>query len=176
MTLTGLISRAALMLAALALAGCGEGGLAGGLRAAGVGAETPDEFMVLPTKPLELPSDLTGLPPPRPGQGNRVDYRPREEAVAALTGQEAPPGTGSAGALVARAGPVDPQIRSRLALEDQAYRRDNPGRLLERWFTRNPEELIYRGQTLDQTDAFERARAAGLQVPPAPPLEVEPEE
>jgi Protein of unknown function (DUF3035) len=174
MSLTGSLSRAALLLAVLALAGCGEGGLAGGLRSAGIGADTPDEFMVLPTKPLEMPPDLASLPPPAPGGGSRVDYHPRQEAVAALTGQPTAPGSGSAGPLVASAGPVDPGIRARLAAEDAVYRRENRGRLLERWFTRNPEALTYRRQALDQTEAFEGARAAGLRVPPAPPPEVEP--
>ena len=68
---------AALVVAPLALAGCAEGGLAGGLRAAGVQG-TPDEFMVLPTRPLEMPENLSALPPPTPGAVNRVDYRPQQ--------------------------------------------------------------------------------------------------
>ena len=101
---------AALVLAPLALGGCGEGGLAGGLRSAGVGG-TPDEFMVLPTRPLEMPESFAALPPPTPGAVNRVDYRPHAEAVAGLTGRPAGAGSGG-GALVAAAGPRDPAIRT----------------------------------------------------------------
>ena len=54
---------AAAVLAPLVLAGCGEGGVAGRLRSAGV-AGKPDEFMVLPTRPLEMPQSFTALPPP----------------------------------------------------------------------------------------------------------------
>ena len=49
------IAIAAAMAMALALAGCQSGGLAGNLR--GV-RTTPNEFLVLPTKPLEMPKDL----------------------------------------------------------------------------------------------------------------------
>ena len=101
---------AALVLAALALGGCAEGGVAGTLRAAGV-VSKPDEFLVLPTRPLEMPQNLTALPPPTPGTLNRVDYHPRAEAIAGLTGRpQAPAASGAA--LVARAGPVDPSVRA----------------------------------------------------------------
>jgi hypothetical protein len=160
---------AALALVAALLAGCGEGGLAGSLRSAGVGG-APDEFLVLPTKPLEMPSDLAALPPPTPGAINRVDPRPEVDAVAALTGRPAAPGAAGAGALIARAGPVDPQVRAELAAEDQVYRRENRGRLLERVFGRgNPDLQIYDDMRLDADAAFERARAQGLRVPAAPP-------
>lgn len=163
--------RAAAILAALgALAGCGEGGIAGGLRAAGV-AGTPDEFLVLPTRPLEMPPDLSTLPPPIPGATNRVDYRPRAEAVAGLTGSSGVAGTAAAPALVARAGPVDPAIRQRLATEDAAFRRDNRPRVLERLAGRDIEGLTYRRMTLDARAESERLRALGLRVPPAPPPE-----
>ena len=99
------------MLAPLALAGCGEGGIAGGLRSAGIGGK-PDEFMVLPTRPLEMPESFAALPPPTPGAVNRVDYRPHAEAVSGLTGRPQVQGSGG-GALVAAAGPRDPAIRTR---------------------------------------------------------------
>ena len=72
---------ASLLLAgAVALAGC-SGGLAGALRSSGVKG-TPDEFLVLPTKPLEMPQNLAALPVPTPGTANLVDYHPGPEAVA----------------------------------------------------------------------------------------------
>ena len=158
----------ALLLAAAALAGCAEGGLAGNLRAAGVGG-TPDEFMVLPTKPLEMPSDLAALPAPTPGAVNRVDYQPKLEAVASLTGKQAPAGTASAGALIARAGPVDPNIRSELAAADVVYRENNRGLLIPRLILPDSEALVYGGEMLDTSSEYERLRTQGVGVPPAPP-------
>lgn len=160
---------AALILAASLLAGCGDRGLAGGLRAAGVGGG-PDEFLVLPTKPLEMPDNLAALPPPLPGAANRVDLRPEIEAVTALTGRPAAAGAASAGALVARAGPVDPGIRATLAAEDALYRRRNRGRLLERLAHRDTDRTIYEDMRLNANAEFLRLRALGLRVPAAPPV------
>ena len=161
----------ALLLAAAALAGCAEGGIAGNLRAAGIGG-TPDEFMVLPTKPHEMPADLAALPAPTPGAVNRVDYQPKLQAVASLTGKETPAGTASAGPLIARAGPVDPNIRAELAAADVVYRENNRGQLIPRLILQDNELLIYDGEMLDRGAEFERLRAQGVAVPPAPPTVV----
>jgi hypothetical protein len=161
------LAAAALMLAPLALGGCAEGGLAGSLRAAGV-AGKPDEFMVLPTRPLEMPQNLSALPPPTPGAVNRVDYRPRAEAIAGLTGRP-PTGGASAGPLLARTGQGAPGIRATLAAEDVAWRETHQGLLLERAFTRDRSALVYREMVLDAPAEFQRLRAVGVQVPAAPP-------
>jgi hypothetical protein len=161
---------AALALAALALAGCGEGGLASGLRSVGVGTSSPDEFLVLPTRPLELPPDLNALPPPTPGRTNRVDYVPRTEAITALSGSPAaaaPP----ASDLVASVGPIQPGIRAILAEEDVVYRQQNQPLLFERWFRPDRDRLAYQGMLLDPNAEYDRLRARGLRVPAAPPLE-----
>ncbi len=161
---------AALAIVAGLVSGCGDGGLAGGLRSAGV-ASSPDEFLVLPTKPLELPTNLAELPPPAPGTANRVDLQPEADAVAALTGRPAPAGSAAATTLVARSGPVDPEIRARLAAEDAAYRRANRGAILERLANRNESDaVIYQDMQLDADAEFERLRARGIRVPAAPPL------
>lgn len=152
----------------LVLAGCGEGGLAGLLRSSGV-TQTPDEFMVLPTRPLEMPSNLNALPPPTPGRANLVDYHPNAEAVAGLTGRQGPAGTADGSAVVARTGVGAPQIRATLAVEDAEYRAQNRGRLLERWFSRDKVALTYRSQTLDAPVSFETMRARGVGVPAPPP-------
>jgi hypothetical protein len=160
---------AALLAAALALMGCGnEGGAAGLLRSAGVGTQTPDEFMVLPTRPLEVPSDMRALPTPTPGAPNRVDIQPRAEAVAALAGRTQPAEVSGA-ALVARAGPAEPNIRGTVALEAATFRQENRGLLFERWFSRNLEAVIYDDVILDAAAEYQRLRAAGVAVPPAPP-------
>jgi hypothetical protein len=161
---------AAFLLAAVSLAGCGESGLAGALRSSGIGG-TPDEFLVLPTKPLEMPTDLAALPRPTPGARNRVDPQPEVEAVTALTGRPAAAGVASAPGLVAVAGPIDPQIRARLAAEDAVYRRENQGRLLERLANRSADASIYENMRIDANTEFLRLRAQGVRVPAAPPIE-----
>jgi hypothetical protein len=162
------ISAAALLLGGLALSGCAEGGLAGALRSAGVGG-TPDEFMVLPTRPLEMPTNLAALPPPTPGRPNRVDYQPHAEAVAGLTGRTSPPGTADGSALVARTGAGSPQIRAQVAVDDANYRGRSSARLLERMFSRDREALKYSGMALDAPGEFETMRARGVGVPAPPP-------
>jgi hypothetical protein len=156
----------------LMLGGCGGDGLAGALRSTGA-AGTPDEFLVLPTRPLEMPTDMNALPPPVPGARNRVDYEPREIAVTGLTGRPAPAGTASGGALVAATGPVNPQIRTQLAVEDVQWRSRNRGRLLERWFRRDQEALVYQDMTLDAGAEYQRLRSYGVRQPTAPPAMVD---
>lgn len=159
----------ALMLSVLALGACSkEGGLQGAVRSLRAG-HPPDEFAVLPTKPLEMPSDMAALPPPTPGAPNRVAFDPEAEAVASLTGRTGPAGTAKANALVARAGPADPNVRVQLAAEDATWRKEHPGKLLPRLFTKDDTTLIYQGLTLDSGATFVQLRSAGVGVPPAPP-------
>lgn len=158
----------ALLLTAATVAGCGGNrGPAGFLRSAGVGG-TPDEFMVLPTKPLEMPENMAALPPPTPGAANRVDYHPREVAIAGLTGRPALATTNGA-ALVARSGPADPNVRTALAAEDAEWRATNHGLIFERMFTRDRTALVYRPMVLDAPAELERLRRMGVEVPPPPP-------
>ena len=58
-------------------------------------------------------------------------------------------------------------------LEDVVWRQTHHGRLLERIFSRDREELVYRPMVLDAPDAFERQRAQGRRVPAAPPAALE---
>jgi Protein of unknown function (DUF3035) len=160
------IAVAALCVAPLVLAGC-AGGLAGSLRRAGV-SQSPDEFMVLPTRPLEMPESFATLPPPKPGTVNRVDYRPHSEAIAGLTGRPAV-ATASGAALLARTGSGQPGIRSEVAAEDVTWRQTHHGRLLERIFARDQDDVIYRQMVLDAPAEFERMRASGARVPAATP-------
>lgn len=44
----------------------------------------PDEFLVLPNKPLEAPANYAELPTPTPGGANRTDRNPQSEAIVAL--------------------------------------------------------------------------------------------
>ncbi|MGY6549302.1 MAG: DUF3035 domain-containing protein [Roseinatronobacter sp.] len=130
----------------------------------------PDEFAILPTRPLEMPTSLTALPPPQPGGVNRVDPRPEDDVVLALGGNPAAargPESGIVG-YASRLG-RDPNIRAQLAAEDLAFRQRNQGRLLERLFAVNVYHQAYEFMWLDKYAELERWRRAGVQTPTAPP-------
>lgn len=153
---------------ALAVAGCGGSDpTLFNLRKAD---RTPDEFSILPTKPLETPPDLAALPTPTPGGGNRSDRAPEAEAIAALGGNVAA-GAGVDRALVATVSRYGVQggIRAQLAAEDLEFRRRNDGRLLERLFNVNVYYKAYRTQSLDQYAELNRLRRAGVRTVAAPP-------
>lgn len=135
--------------------------------------EGPDEFGIVPPKPLAMPENLAALPEPTPGGANLADPNPEADAILALGGKPGasggiPSGDGALYAHAARYG-VDQGIRSTLATEDLEWRRDNNGRLLERWFNANVYYKAYRDQSLDQQTELARWRAAGLRTPSAPP-------
>lgn len=139
--------------------------------------EGPDEFSILPARPLELPTDLAALPPPTPGGANLSDPTPKADAIAALGGNRAAAvARGGAvpaadNALMAQAGRygITPDIRQTLAAEDLEFRRRNDGRLLERFFNANVYFRAYRPYSLDQQRELERWRAAGARNVSAPP-------
>ena len=129
----------------------------------------PDEFGILPMKPLEMPTDLAALPEPTPDGTNLVDPNPMGDAIAVLGGKQ---GAGSSdGALVSYVsrGGVTPDIRATLAAEDLEYRRRNNGRPLERWFKNTVYFQAYARMSLDQLAELARWRAAGVPTPSAPP-------
>ena len=130
----------------------------------------PDEFSILPSRPLEQPPSYAALPPPTPGAANRTDPQPGAEAIAALGGR-ADGGMRGDGALVATIGRygVGPGIREQLAVEDLAFRRANSGRLLDRVLDRNIYFRAYAPQSLDQHGELDRLRRAGVRTVAAPP-------
>jgi hypothetical protein len=136
---------------------------------------TPDEFAILPTKPLEAPEDYAALPEPTPGGTNRVDPTPIADAVATLGGNPAalarsgvPAADGALFAQATRFG-VQPSIRADLAAADLEYRRANDGRVLERVFNVNVYFRAYEALSLDQYAELERWRLLGVRTPSAPP-------
>jgi len=157
--------------ALIALAGCGsKDPVLMHVRASGNG---PDEFAILPPKPLAMPEDLAQLPEPTPGSTNRTDPTPFEDAIVALGGKpQAGRGIPAAdGALLAHASRFGTTagIRETLAAEDLEYRRKHDGRLLERLFSVNVYFRAYLPMTLDQHAELARWRAAGVGNPSAPP-------
>ncbi len=137
----------------------------------------PDEFAILPTKPLELPQDFAALPEPEPGGHNLADPTPQADAVAALGGRPAalevaaiPAADGAVVGHATRFG-VASGIRDQLAAEDVDFRRRNNPRLLERLFNVNTYHRTYReaGMTIDRHAELDRWRRAGARTPSAPP-------
>ena len=130
----------------------------------------PDEFAVVPTAELELPTNRSALPPPTPGGTNRADPTPEADAIAALGGNISRASGGSPGLIAysQRFGTAE-DIRTVLAAEDEAFRRQNDGRLLERVFGTNVYFRAYRQQALDRYAELLRLRQSGVQTPSAPP-------
>ncbi len=159
--------------AMLGMAACGNGDKPPqlmNLRA----TEGPDEFGIVPPKPLEMPESLAELPEPTPGGQNRTDQRPEDDAAIALGGRPQTVAGGipsSDGALYAHAARFGTEagIRATLASEDLEWRRDNNGRILERLFNVNVYFKAYRSFWLDQHAELERWRAKGIRTPSAPP-------
>jgi hypothetical protein len=164
--------RAVIAVAAMVtLAACGDKGAPQlmNLRA----GQGPDEFAIVPPKPLELPEDLAALPEPTPGGFNRTDQNPEADAAIALGGKPGaaggiPSGDSALYAHAARFG-VEGGIRNTLASEDLDWRRDNNGRILERLFNVNVYYKAYRKQRLDQQAELARWRALGIRTSSAPP-------
>lgn len=130
----------------------------------------PDEFSILPVKPLAMPKDLAVLPPPTPNGTNLVDPNPMADAIVALGGKPRAGGTVDSGiAAYAARGGVTPGIREVLAAEDLAFRQRNNGRLLERLLNVTTYFKAYRAQSLDQDRELARWRAQGVATPSAPP-------
>lgn len=140
------------------------------LRATGNG---PDEFAILPTKPLQMPTDLASLPEPTLGGSNLTDPTPEADIAAALGGNLRE-GTGvPAGdsALVSSASRYgrSASIRPELAAADLEHRRDNKGRILERLFNVNVYFKAYSDVSLDQDAELRKWRRRGVRTVSAPP-------
>lgn len=135
----------------------------------------PEEFAILPVKPLEAPEDYAALPAPTPGSANRTDPTPNADAVAALGGNPArlTPGTGVARgdtALVNHASRYgrSSDIRDVLAAEDLEFRKR---RSLFTWsiVPRDDYNHAYRRQALDPYSALAQYRNGQRRTPSAPP-------
>ncbi|MCX8508868.1 MAG: DUF3035 domain-containing protein [Rhodobacteraceae bacterium] len=164
------------LLAALALSACARGDKMPQLMNIRAQSRSPDEFAILPTKPLTMPEDLKALPAPTPGGSNITAPTPEADAIAALGGN---PDAVKVGDKIAAAntGLVsyaarfgrEAGIRDRLAQEDLVWRQKHNGRLLERVFNINAYFKAYQPMMLDTYAELDRWRAAGVQTVGAPP-------
>jgi hypothetical protein len=164
----------AICLLAILLSACGNGDKPPRLMNIRSTTAGPDEFSILPTKPLEMPEDLATLPEPTPGGANRSDLDPFADIASALGGKKPEAGKGvpgADGALVAHATRkgLGADIREVTAAEDLELRKRNRGRLLERLFRTNSYYRAYRNQELPQNEENDRWRRAGARTPSSPP-------
>lgn len=172
----GTFLRTGTVLVVLALlAGCSRSGEPSLMNAARSSGSGPDEFAIVPNRPLEMPPSLAELPEPTPGGVNRASPQPRAQAVAALGGDpsrlgrtEVPAAEAALFARATRFG-ISEGIRDQLAAEDLEFRSLNRGRPLERLLGVNVYFRSYRPMALDRHAELERWRAAGVQTPAAPP-------
>ena len=135
----------------------------------------PEEFAIVPNKPLQTPESYAELPAPTPGGANRTDQTPLADAVAVLGGNPArlDPGAGvpsGDAALVSRASRFgrDPGVRQELAAEDLAFRQRR-SRFTWSLVPEDEYNRAYRRQALDPYAWLERYRASGARTPAAPP-------
>lgn len=135
----------------------------------------PEEFNIVPTKPLQMPPDYNALPVPLPAGMNLVDQRPKADAIEALGGNpRALASTGvpsSDSAVVSYAGRngIDPQIRATLRQEDADFREREA-----RWSSLKFPNVdryasAYSRQTLDAASVAEWWRRQGITTPAFPP-------
>jgi len=154
----------------LAIAGCNNVGL----RDLRGNTDGPDEFMVVPSKPLEQPDDFAALPEPTPGGTNRTDQLPLSDAVSALGGNAAATQGGipaSDGALISHASRfgVQQDIRMSLAEADEKFRKRQARFTQIRLFPVDRYDQAYRRLALNPFAEARRFRRAGIATPSAPP-------
>lgn len=160
-----------------AVAGCGRNSDVPNLMNIQARQDSPDEFSILPTGPLQAPTSFDSLPTPTPGGTNLVDPDPQAEVAVALGGRVGAVRTAGVPAadagLVQYAGRdgISDGIRETLAQEDEAVRRAGRGRILERLFNTNLYRRAYEDQILDPQAEMRRWRATGVRTPAAPPPE-----
>ena len=164
----------AILVPILAIAGCSDIGLRN-LEPPGDG---PDEFSVLPVKPLTQPEDYAFLPAPTPGGANLTDPNPRAEAVVALGGSESAlnPNTGvpSGDAALVTASSrygVAANTRQVVNQEDAEFRK-RKGRLTRlRLFPVDRYAQVYEREAINADAVNETARSRGIETPSSPPLQ-----
>ena len=157
---------------ATSIAGCADIGLRN-LQHSGPG---PDEFSVLPVKPLTQPEDYAFLPVPTPGGANLTDPTPTADAVAALGGSEVAlnpdAGIPTADAALVTASSrygVPENTRQVVAEEDAEFRRKKKRFTRLRLFPVDRYSQAYKPQAINANSAIEAARQRGIETPSAPP-------
>ena len=134
----------------------------------------PDEFIILPARPLEQPDNFAALPTPTPGGANRTDQRPLDDSVAQLGGKRGSPTgaiPGGDAALVNHASRYgrEANIRATLASADAEFRK-RQGRLTQiRLFQTDSYAQAYRNEAINAGVVASQFSRAGIPTPTAPP-------
>lgn len=155
----------------LVLSGCS----ASGLRQLSAPGSGPDEFLILPNKPLTAPSNYSALPTPTPGGANLVDQNPQEDAIIALGGRPGALDNNSVpavdGVLVAQASRygVPANTRSTLAETDAKFRKREAILANVRLFKVDRYEQAYSQQKIDPFAQASRFIRNGIRIPSVPP-------
>jgi len=166
-----------ILILALALSACGNRDRDVQLSRIKSTGEGPDEFAVLPGKPLEAPDSYSDLPPPAPGGTNLTDPDPNAEGIAALGGdpsaaaRRAIPERDRALVSHAKRHGVRPGIRQVLAAEDTEIRRQYGRVNILRIGRGDDYNNAYRKQWLDPYSELARLKRRGIRTPAAPPRE-----
>lgn len=165
-----------ILLSVAVVAGCGGRERDVSLTRLRASSNGPDEFSIIPSKPLEMPEDMAALPAPTPGGPNRTDQNPVADGVAALGGNlavtqtEAPSAANSALLAHSTRYGRDPAIRQTLAAEDREIRnRYGQVNLLRGILPGDDYTQAYERQWLDAYAEERRLRRAGVRTPASPP-------
>ena len=160
------------VIAVLALAGCAD---VPDLMKFPNKRNTPNEFTVIPSRPLATPPAGAALPVPQSNAVNLATPSPIDSAIVALGGTTAaanrtgiPASDTALLATTTRYG-TEANIRDVLAAEDIDYRRHNRPQVLAYISGTNWYFTAYNAMSLDQRHEMERLRAIGVRVPVSPP-------
>ncbi|MFD1158841.1 DUF3035 domain-containing protein [Roseovarius aestuarii] len=167
------VSRVLMVFLMLALAACGNKGKP--LSRIEKTGDGPDEFTIIPSKPLQAPESYAALPTPTPGGSNLTDQYPLADGAVALGGN--PAALATAGIPATDAGlvrhasryGVNPGIRQTLRAEDDDVRRRHGRVNILNIGPVDDYTNAYRRQWLNSDAEFRRLRRAGITVPSAPP-------
>jgi hypothetical protein len=144
-----------------------------GLRELRSGSKGPDEFLIVPVKPLQTPTNLASLPAPTPGGSNLTDPQPQNDAIVAMGGRVQSGGAipGTDGAMVnyvSRFG-VTGEIRTTLATEDAAFRKQKSRFTQYRLVPVDRYNQAYERFAIDPYRVTEGFRQIGVKTPSSPP-------
>lgn len=136
----------------------------------------PDEFAILPGKPLQAPPNFTDLPAPTPGAANLTDQNPLGDGVAAFGGKPerlVPGGVPAGDAALVRAASrngVQPNIREELAAADEDLRRRKSRFTKIRIVRTDRYNDVYKRESLNPRNESNRfRRSTGIRTPSSPP-------
>lgn len=133
----------------------------------------PDEFSIIPTKPLEIPEDTVTLPEPTLGSKNRVDVEPELDAIVALGGKperlESDLIANDEQALIAAASRngVSGNIREQIAADAKVVERKKRPNVFQRIIGHTSRVKAFESEAIDPSAETHRLRRQGVRTPSA---------